>query len=302
MKTRNILIAISILLILIFIINFVLPFEKQNVHINNTSNNSNINYPSSNSSLYENLTVYFIDVGQGDSILITYANKSILMDAGEREMGTKVEEYLRLKNISTIDYVIATHPHSDHIGGLPIILNRFKVNNFIDSGYPHTSNTYQTMLRTVDKNNIPYHIAQRGEFINFDKNITVEILNPTINYSKNINENSIILKITNDQVSFLFMSDAGIPTENSLLQDNYDVNANILKIGHHGSYSSSGTKFLKSVSPEICIIEVGADNEYGLPHKEVLEKLQKTSKIYRTDYNGTIMVTTDGKYYTIEKD
>ena len=126
----------------------------------------------------QNLTVHFLDVGQGDSILIEYKNKSMLIDAGESDQGEVVSDYLKDQGISTLDYVVATHPHSDHIGGMNDILNNFKVEHFIDSGYPHTSKTYENMLTTIDQKNIPFEVAQAGQTIDFDPAVDVEVLNP----------------------------------------------------------------------------------------------------------------------------
>lgn len=253
------------------------------------------------SSVYQNgnLTVHFIDVGQGDSILVEYAGKTMLIDAGEKNMGSTVSSYLKRQGISSLDYVVATHPHADHIGGLITILNGYNVNNFIDSGVPHTSQTYEDMLTIIDSKNIPFHVAQRGEYINFAPGVTVHILNPGKEQSDDLNENSVVLKITYEDMSFLLMGDAGIEAETSIMNEGYDVNADILKVGHHGSTSASGQKFISAVSPDISVIQVGAGNNYGHPHTEILQRLQSISALYRTDYHGTISVTTDGSTYTV---
>lgn len=300
MNTKYLLIILSLILIIIFVVVNILPFEIQNIPTKSIKNNaSEIKYPIPDSPYYNNLTVHFIDVGQGDSVLIKYANKTMLIDAGEKNRGIDVSVYLKSQNVSTLNYVVGTHPHADHIGGLLTILNKYPVKNFIDSGYPHTSNTYQNILKKIDKKNITYHVAQRDEFVDFDKNITIEILNPTKDTTEEINDNSAVLKITYNKVSFLLMGDAGIPIENELLEKKYNINADFLKVAHHGGVSSSGSKFIKAVSPTVSIIEVGENNDYGHPHKEVLKILRNVSKIYRTDYDGNIIVTTDGKNYTV---
>jgi len=248
----------------------------------------------------QNLTVHFLDVGQGDSILIKYGNKSMLIDAGESDKGEVVSDYLHNQGISTLDYVVATHPHSDHIGGMNDVLNNFKVDHFIDSGYPYTSKTYENMLTTIDKKNIPFETPKRGDKINFASGIDVEVLNPgTSYYSDDLNQNSIILKVTDGKVSFLLMGDAGLEAENDIMKAGYNVDADILKVGHHGSSTASGASFISAVSPDISVIEVGVGNDYGHPHSEILNKLQKTSKVYRTDLDGTITITTDGSTYTV---
>src|SRR5450759_2058289 len=247
-----------------------------------------------------NLTVNFLDVGQGDSILVKYDNKTMLIDAGEKDKGEVISAYLKNQDISTLDYVVATHPNSDHIGGMVDILNSFKVEYFIDSGYPYTSKTYEDMLTTIDKKNIPFEIPKRGDKINFAPGIDVQVLNPGNSYfTDDLNQNSIVLKITDGTVSFLLTGDAGIEAENEIMKAGYNVNADILKVGHHGSRTSSSASFINAVSPTVSVIEVGAGNDYGHPHKETLDRLQKVSKVYRTDLDGTITITTDGSKYTV---
>jgi beta-lactamase superfamily II metal-dependent hydrolase len=249
----------------------------------------------------ENLTVHFIDVEQGDSILLILGdNNSMLIDAGERDKGDDVVKYLKSEGITSLDYVVATHPHSDHIGGMSVILNSIPVNHFIDSGYPATSKTYENMLSTIDSKNIPFTVVKRGDKIDFAPGINVQVLNPgSFYFNDDVNQNSVVLKVTDGSVSFLFMGDAGIEAEKAIMQDGNDVNADILKIGHHGSRTASGASFISAVSPAVSIIEVGANNEYGHPHPETLRTLQKASTVYRTDTDGTVTVTTDGMSYSV---
>jgi len=247
-----------------------------------------------------NLTVNFLDVGQGDSILVKYDNKTMLIDAGEKDKGEVISAYLKNQDIATLDYVVATHPHSDHIGGMVDILNSFKVEHFIDSGYPYTSKTYEDMLTTIDKKNIPFETPKRGDKINFAPGIDVQVLNSGNSYfTDDLNQNSIVLKITDGTVSFLLTGDVGIEAENEIMKAGYNVNADILKVGHHGSRTSSSASFINAVSPAVSVIEVDAGNDYGHPHKETLDRLQKVSKVYRTDLDGTITITTDGSKYTV---
>ena len=259
-----------------------------------TTTNQNDNTPSG-----QNLTVHFLDVGQGDSILIEHDKKSMLIDAGESNQGEVVSDYLKDQGISTLDYVVATHPHSDHIGGMKDVLNNFKVEHFIDSGFPHTSKTYENMLTTIDTKNIPFEVAQAGQKIDFDPAVDIEVLNPSSTYSDELNENSIVLKVTYGETSFLLMGDAGLETEERMMKAGNDLDSDILKVGHHASRSGSGATFISAVSPDISVIEVGAGNDYGHPHTEILERLQIASKVYRTDMDGTVTVTTDGSTYTV---
>ena|GEM_PF-160390 len=247
----------------------------------------------------KNLTIHFLDVGQGDSILIECNNSTMLIDAGESGQEEFILDYLQDQGISTLNYVIATHPHSDHIGGMDDILNNFQVDYFIDSGYPHTTQTYEDMLTIIDQNDIPFEIAQAGQTIDFDPAVDIEVLNPGTTYSDDLNENSVVLKITYGDTSFLLMGDAGLETEENIMETGYYINSDILKVGHHGSQSGSGEAFISAVSPEVSVIEVGAENDYGHPDPEILERLQTVSKVYRTDLDGTVTVTTDGSTYTV---
>jgi len=248
-----------------------------------------------------NLTVHFLDVGQGDSELIQFNNKNILVDGGVQDMGPRVESYLRDHGVSSLDLVVATHPHEDHVGGLITILRDFPVQQVLDSGQPGTSQTYESFLTLIDKKNIPYKIAERGQTIDLDPSLKIEVLSPpATHFSDDLNQNSIVLKITYNLVSFLLMGDAGFDAENSIIVAGYDLKSTILKVGHHGSSSATGQAFLNAVQPAVSIIEVGAGNDYGHPTQQTLGALQRAgSATYWTDLDGNIVVTTDGVSYTV---
>jgi beta-lactamase superfamily II metal-dependent hydrolase len=249
----------------------------------------------------ENLTAHFIDVGQGDSILLQFDGKNVLIDGGIQEMGPRVETYLRNHGVSSLDLLVATHPHEDHIGGLITILKDFSIKQVLDSGQPDSSQVYETFLTLIDQKNILYKVAQRGQKINLDTNLKIDVLSPPPTlFSNDLNQNSIVLKVTYNKVSFLLMGDAGFEAENSIKAAGYDLKSDILKVGHHGSSSASGTAFLAKVKPAISIIEVGTGNDYGHPTQKTLNALQSIgSEIYRTDTNGNIVITTDGTSYSI---
>jgi len=222
----------------------------------------------------------------------------MLIDAGTTNAGSTVSNYLKNLGITTLDIVIATHPHEDHIGGMATVLNNFKVNQFIDSGYPHTTSTYENMLNSIDKKNIPFQTVKTGDIIVFDPAISISVLNPQDSFMNDINANSVVLKLTYGKTSFLFMGDAATDVEDRIA--GAALNVDILKVAHHGSSSSSGSAFLAKVTPAVSIIEVGAGNSYGYPAAATLSRLQQIgSKVYRTDLDGTIKVTSDGNSYNV---
>jgi beta-lactamase superfamily II metal-dependent hydrolase len=249
----------------------------------------------------ENLTVHFLDVGQGDSELLQFAGKNVLIDGGTQDAGPRVESYLRSHGVTNLDLVVASHPHDDHIGGLITILNDIPVKQILDSGQTHTTQTFENYLNLIDQKNILFSTAERGQTIDLDPAIKIEVLSPPATlFSDDLNQNSIVLKVTYNKVSFLFMGDAGFEAEDRIMAVESDLKSTVLKVGHHGSSSSTGAAFLSKVRPEVEVIEVGAGNAYGHPTQKTLSALQSTSsKVYRTDTNGNIEITTDGQTYTV---
>ncbi|MFG3434185.1 MBL fold metallo-hydrolase [Lysinibacillus fusiformis] len=244
------------------------------------------------------MRVHFIDVGQGDSILIESPNgKTMLIDGGVKGAGQQVVSYLKELGVNKLDQVVATHPDADHIGGLIPVLQTIPIEQFYDSGKVHTSQTFEEMLMAIDQKNIPYYVPKTGDFIEFDKDVTVKVLNANEHATDN-NDASIVLKVVYGNVSFLLTGDAGIALEKEMMQN--DVTATILKAGHHGSNTSSSEEFIRAVKPEVTILSYGEDNKYGHPHAEVVDRLQAMgSNIYATAESGTIIVATDGVNYTV---
>ncbi|AUS88304.1 competence protein [Lysinibacillus sp. YS11] len=244
------------------------------------------------------MQVHFIDVGQGDSILIeSPSGKTMLIDGGVKGAGQQIVSYLKELGIDKLDIVVATHPDADHIGGLIPVLDNMTIEQFYDSGKVHTSQTFEEMLTRIDEKNIPYHVPKIGDDIEFDKDVNVKVLNANDQATDN-NDASIVLKMTYGNVSFLLTGDAGVALEKEMLQ--YDVKATVLKAGHHGSNTSSSEEFIQAVKPEVTILSYGEDNKYGHPHAEIVDRLQAIgSKIYATADLGTITVSTDGVNYTV---
>jgi beta-lactamase superfamily II metal-dependent hydrolase len=249
----------------------------------------------------ENLTVHFIDVGQGDSELLQFVGKSVLIDGSGQDAGPRVESYLRDHGVSSLDLLVATHPHEDHIGGLITILNDIPIKQVLDSGQTHTAPSFENYLNLIDQKGIPFAVAERGQTIDLDPSLKIEVLSPPATlFAGDLNQNSVVLRVTYNKVSFLFMGDAGVVAEDSIMAAGYDLKSTVLKVGHHGSSSSTGTSFLSEVRPEVAVIEVGAGNDYGHPTSKTLSALQSIgTKVYRTDTNGNVEITTDGQTYTV---
>lgn len=245
------------------------------------------------------MLVHFIDVGQGDSIFIQAPSGStMLIDGGVKGAGETIVAYLKEQGVTELDYVVATHPDADHIGGLISVLNSISIKNFIDSGKIHTSQTFEEMLTLINDKNIPYIVPKTGDTIALDPELTVDVLGANAGASDN-NDASIVLRVAYGDISFLLMGDAGIKMEKEILAIT-DVQATILKAGHHGSNTSSSKAFIDAVYPQATILSYGQDNKYGHPHAEVIEHLQAVgSEIYSTVEAGTVVVKTDGITYEI---
>ena len=239
------------------------------------------------------MRVHFLDVGQGDSILIESPNDEyMLIDGGDKGSGDEIVAYLQQQGIDKLDYVVATHPDADHIGGLIDVLENVTIERWIDSGKAHTSQTYIEMLSLIDELDIDFTVAQTDDTIDFDKDVQTQVVYADEHAADN-NEASVVLKMTYGERSFLFTGDAGIKEEQKMMSS--DIDADVLKAGHHGSNTSSSADFIEEVSPEITILSYGEGNKYGHPHAEVVEALeQENALIYATAQAGTIVVETDG--------
>ncbi|MFJ8065260.1 MBL fold metallo-hydrolase [Psychrobacillus sp. NPDC096426] len=248
------------------------------------------------------MSVHFIDVGQGDSILIqSPEGKNMLVDGGKKEAGKDVVTYLQQQGVEKLDYVVATHPDADHIGGLLAVLNSVEIKNFLDSGKEHTTETYETMLQLILDKHIPFIVPNKGDTIHLDSNVEITVLN-TGEDAKDNNEASIVLKVQYEDVSFLLTGDADAGVEKSMIND-YNLKSTVLKAGHHGSDTSSSDAFIRAVQPEVTILSYGENNIYGHPTPVVVTRLKKAnSEIYSTAELGNIIVTTDGRGYTVSKD
>lgn len=243
------------------------------------------------------MKVHFIDVGQGDSILIQVNNKNLLIDAGPRDSSKSFLNYIDSLNIKKFDYVIYTHPHEDHIGNMAKLIKRYKISEFYGPKVEHASKDFEKMVESLVDKNLKIKIIKEGlNSIDLGVNTNVTVFSPKEDgYDDNLNEYSVIIKIQYGDNKFLFTGDAEKSNEAYILNKGYDVKADVLKIGHHGSSTSTSEAFYQAVDPYIAVIELGEDNSYNHPHKDTMSLLNKyKSIIYRTDKHGTIILTSDG--------
>ncbi len=240
------------------------------------------------------LVVHFIDVGQGDCTLLQSGDEFMLIDAGEAEYGATVCQYLKNCGVRTLSYVVATHPHSDHCGGLYDVLNTFECDNFITTETNQQTKTWLNVLDSVLKNGINYIDAKVGSTYTLGSS-DFQILAPYVIDNENYNNCSVSLKVTCNNNSFLFTGDAEKEVEQTLLNNNLDLSADVIKVPHHGSSTSSSIEFLRAVSPEYAVISCGRQNDYGHPHKETMQSLRRLSvTTHRTDKQGTVVCVSDG--------
>jgi len=242
------------------------------------------------------ITVHFIDVGQADSILvITPGNRVMLVDAGNNSDGELVTEYLANQGINRIDVVVGTHPHEDHIGGLDTVIENFDIGKIYMPKAVTATKTFEDVLKSVKNKGLKVNTAEAGVDIGLDPQLTSVFLAPNSGGYEDLNNYSAVIKLTYGSTSFLLSGDAEDLSEEEMLQKGYDLKADVLKVGHHGSSSSTTEEFLSEVDPEFAVIMAGKGNEYGHPHKEVMERLEKRGiKVFRTDQNGTIIAKSDG--------
>ena len=246
----------------------------------------------------DKLNILFLDVGQADCELIVYKGKTILIDAGNSRDGEKIVNGLKALNINKLDIVIGTHVHEDHIGGMSYIIDNFDVAKFyLPYNEKNTTTYYSKLLKSLQRKNMVISEANVGDKI-FLEDLACEIMSVDNSEPEDANLSSIVLEVTYKNEKFLFMGDAEVLNEKSRNWNDVDV----LKVGHHGSNSSSSDKFLRQVLPEIAVITTGKENSYDLPKGKIIKRLQNLgTQIYRTDEDGTIQIVSDGERYEIIK-
>ncbi|MBQ7901556.1 MAG: MBL fold metallo-hydrolase, partial [Clostridia bacterium] len=246
------------------------------------------------SSASQKMTVHFIDVGQGDSIFVQLPNgETLLIDAGPVQ--DVVNSYINGLGYDRITYVVATHPDADHIGGMPQVLDEFTVGKFYMPDKVHTTQLFEKMLDSLENNGCAVNVAQSGVVIADNGQFSVKIVAPVKSYSDNNNCSAVVM-LEYDEISFLFTGDIEAVAESDIINSGADIDADVLKIAHHGSNSSTSEEFLDKTSPEIAVISVGGDNKYGHPSTEVVSRLNtRYIPCYTTAQSGTILITSDGK-------
>ena len=246
----------------------------------------------------DDVSIHFIDVGQADCIFVQDGEDTMLIDVGNRDDDVVVTQYLDGLGIEQIDYFIATHPHEDHIGCAATILRLYDIDTMIKSEAENDTACYKSMMEQAEESNVKIEISEPGETYSLG-NGEFQILGPITADKDELNNNSVVIRYQYGETTFLFTGDAERDEELEILDAGYDVSADVLKVGHHGSSSSTTYPWLRAVAPQYAVISCGKDNSYGHPHEETLSKLRDAEvEILRTDKNGTIVFTTDGTSLT----
>ncbi len=241
----------------------------------------------------DEIFVHFIDVGEADCSFIELPDgKTMLIDAGEAENGEQVLKYIKDRKTKKIDFLVGTHPHADHIGGLRTIIEKLEIGKIYMPKVYHNSGVYEKLLTAIKEKGKTVSSPTAGEIIYENSGLTVMVLSSNDKEYNSLNDYSIVIKIDYKNTSFLFTGDA----ENEALSNiKGDVRADVLKVAHHGSYSSGDDAFMKRVKPRYAVIPVGKNNQYGHPHREILKLLEGlNTQVYRTDKDGTVIAASDG--------
>lgn len=295
--------VLVILVVVAFGVNFALG-NPLGGHVQTFLENFQIQEPARVAAEGE-IRVHFIDVGQGDAILLQSDDNAVLIDGGinRRAITDSLVAYLRDVGVTRLCYVVSTHPHADHVGGLPTILREFEVDHVLMPDLMHTTNIFAEFLEVIDEKNIPVSMPNRYDENFFSAGIIhMYVVNPghgPYRASRDLNDVSIIIRMVHGETAFIFTGDAEIPAERRMLESGVNISADVMLAGHHGSRTSSHPEFVAAINPSIAVISVGEGNTYGHPNDEVLETFaQRNMRVYRTDQLGSIVLVTDGTTIT----
>ena len=297
-KKNSIAYAITAIIVIVVILLFGNKLSMDNIETMFSNISENVvaqESPDINTNVVEgqDVVVKFFDVGQADSILVQSAGVNMLIDAGTNNMGNTVVQNLKDLGITNIDYLVGTHPHEDHIGGMDDVINNFEIGTIYMPKVQTNTKTFEDVLDAISNKGLTITTPEVGYVFEVG-NTKCEVMcagTGTTEENSNLNLSSIVIRMVYGEESFLFMGDAEEKNESSRQWSQTTV----LKVGHHGSDTSSSESFLNQVKPEISVISVGINNTYGHPKKTTLDKLNALeTSIYRTDQNGTITITCDG--------
>lgn len=243
------------------------------------------------------LVVDFIDVGQGDAILITSLDgTTMLIDAGDNSEENRIVQYLKGQGIQKIDYVVGTHPHADHIGGLDAVIENFEIGQIYMPKKSHTTKTFKDVLLAVKNKAYTIQTAKAGVKFELGPGVNIEMVAPVGDTYEEMNNYSAVIRLSYNDISFLFTGDAEKISEYEMLELQHALKSTVLKVGHHGSVTSTTEEFLQEVDPQYAVIFSRKNNDYGHPHRETIEKLDAANiEYFNTQISGTIRAITDGQ-------
>ncbi len=295
MKRQNFLKLLMSLALILAVGGCGAPGSTPGLPAQGTEKADSVQLPSAQLSGPAGLEVHFIDVGQGDCILAQSDGRFMLIDAGENDQADTVVSYLKNQGVTTLDYVIGTHPHSDHIGGLDKVIDTFDIGKVIMPPVEHTTKTFEDMLDSVAAKGLKLTKPRVGDTYALG-GASFTVIAPNGDYGNDLNNWSVGIRLDYGDSRFVMCGDAESESEADILKNGIDLSADVLKAGHHGSSTSTSQAFLDRVSPAVAVIQCGKDNSYGHPHKETLEKFDERGiQVYRSDLDGTVVAYCDGK-------
>lgn len=291
---------ISILTLLLFFLLLLAGCGKAVIHPNGREAGQ---YPATPAVGSNGLRVHFLDVGQGDAALLQFPEGEVLLvDAGKNVDGPEVVDYLKRQGIRRIDYLVGTHPHEDHIGGLDLVIQKFQVGQIYMPRKAANTRSYEELLRQIERKGLRIKEARAGTVICERPDLKAVFIAPVGTKYEDLNNWSAVVHVQYGKTAVLLAGDAEKQSEQDMLASGANLKADLLKLGHHGSRDSTSRTFLSAVSPRYAVISVGKDNEYGHPHKEILARLASEQiEVYRTDRDGTVVFVSDGNALRVEK-